>query len=285
MPSASLIGSLQRSPSHSGGSADLFLRQEAQREPDLSDDEGVLPDTPAFTGLFPDGLFKSLLYKAKVTTGLQESEPAQESSTPRPGSSHGLFSEPVVEQVFIPVLMLFTNIIQKQWASLASLPTPSGVDQRNYNLAPAITQLLQVPPVDNPVAALTSPLPYLSGDSSKGLQPEDKKFELSFKKDNQASAWAIQAATSASFFNRSSLLWLQQLQAQLPLNEAHLHQDLNKIIAQPSFQRMQCSMLQNTPLGPWPHRSPYDSCCGSISGPLTYGLGGGWLQPHTRERN
>lgn len=65
-PSASLTGSPERSPEQSPsqlrGSVDLCLEDEPQRDTDLSDDEGALPDVPAFTGLFPQGLFKSLLH-------------------------------------------------------------------------------------------------------------------------------------------------------------------------------------------------------------------------------
>lgn len=69
-PSASLTGTPERSTTRSKGSADLGLEDEPQRDTDLSDDDGAPPDVLAFTGLFPQELFKSLLHKAKVTSGL-----------------------------------------------------------------------------------------------------------------------------------------------------------------------------------------------------------------------
>lgn len=39
-----------------------------QHDIDLSDDEGLMPDQPAFVGLFRPQLFRSLLHKAKITT-------------------------------------------------------------------------------------------------------------------------------------------------------------------------------------------------------------------------
>lgn len=39
-----------------------------QRDTDLSDDEGLMPDQPAFVGLFRPHIFRSLLHKAKPTT-------------------------------------------------------------------------------------------------------------------------------------------------------------------------------------------------------------------------
>lgn len=50
-------------------------------------------------------------------------------------------------------------------------------------------------------------------------------------KAHQSAAWAIWTATSASFFNHASLLWLKQLQDWLPPSDTRTHQDLNKIIA------------------------------------------------------
>lgn len=59
-----------RSHSPSLGSEDSLLGDEGQREFDLSEDEGLILDSPAFTGLFPPALFKSLLHKARTTTHL-----------------------------------------------------------------------------------------------------------------------------------------------------------------------------------------------------------------------
>lgn len=70
-----------------------------------------------------------------------------------PETSHGLFSKPVTEQLFIPAPKLFTDIIQKQWINPASLPTPSGMDRRNYNIEPTLANILQVPLVNGLVVA------------------------------------------------------------------------------------------------------------------------------------
>lgn len=71
----------------------------------------------------------------------------------------------------------------------------------------------------------------MAGDPSENLRPEDRKFDLSFRKTHQATAWAINATATLSFFNRSTILWLQQLQSRLPSSKVWLHQDLNKILA------------------------------------------------------
>lgn len=72
----------------------------------------------------------------------------------------------------------------------------------------------------------------MARDTSEGLCPEDKKFDLLF---SPPIAWAIQAASLASFFNRTTTLWLQQLQARVAPRKARLHQDINKIIAATQF--------------------------------------------------
>lgn len=119
-PSASLTGSPDRSPTRSRCSADLGLEDEPLKDTDLSDDEGAPPDVPALTGLFPQGLFKSLLHKAKVISGLVDPATTTSAST---STGHGIFSEPVVEQLFIPAPKLFTDVVHKQWFNPASLPS------------------------------------------------------------------------------------------------------------------------------------------------------------------
>lgn len=69
-PSASLTG--PHSPDAARGSEDFTLGEELHS--DFSDDDGVFPDTPAFTGLFPPNRFRSLLHKARTTASLKEDE-------------------------------------------------------------------------------------------------------------------------------------------------------------------------------------------------------------------
>lgn len=145
----------------------------------------------------------------------------------------GLFAEPKIEQEFIPAPKLFQ--VQNQWVHPGSFPTPCGNDKRFYNMGSNLAQALQLPTVDGPVAALSSPSPYLSGDIAEGLRAEDKKAEYTLRKVHQAAAWAIKASTAASFFTHTSLIWLHQLQSRVAPREACLHQDLNKLIAATQF--------------------------------------------------
>lgn len=50
------------SPAPSRQSQSSLLEEEVQKDLDLSEDEGLTPDHPAFAGLFRPTLFKSLLF-------------------------------------------------------------------------------------------------------------------------------------------------------------------------------------------------------------------------------
>lgn len=92
----------QCSPSPSSGCDESFLGDESQRELDLCEDEGLVPDPPAFTGLFPPTLFKSLLHKARATAQLGAGTTPPETSLGPLDPDTGLFSVPVAKQKEIP---------------------------------------------------------------------------------------------------------------------------------------------------------------------------------------
>lgn len=103
---------------------------------------------------------------------------------------------------------------------------------RNFTVQPLSWtnyQLLQLPVVDAPVPSLISSS-IIFNDIKDSLKMEDKRAKMSFRKAHQVVAWAIRAATSASFFNRASLIWLRQLQERISPKEARVHQDINKLV-------------------------------------------------------
>lgn len=162
------------------------------RDADLSDDEDLPPDQPSFVGLFKPQLFRSLLHKAKLTSRLGSSSQASPSGVANSATSVPLFEEPVVETEEIPGPKLFREVLKKQWSNPASGPNPNQLDRRLYNLAPELANLLQIPLVDPPVAALSSPS-HLAGPPEENLRPEDKRLEQSLVKAYQASAWAAKS--------------------------------------------------------------------------------------------
>lgn len=182
-------------------SEDSLTGDEDQEELALSEDEGLRPGPPTFMGLSHTALFKCLVYKAKkwpVWQGRQL-----------------LFSEPTAEQEVIPSPKLFLDVVQRQWDHPGSIPTLSGTDKRLYNMGPDLMELLQLPSVDGPVATLASSA-ILPTKIAEGLKAEDRKAEMSFRKTHQVAAWVIRAATEASFFIRTSLIWLHQMQERVP---------------------------------------------------------------------
>lgn len=94
-------------PSHKSQS--LLSEEGETRDLDLLDDEGLIPEQPTFTGLFPHGLFKLLLFKVKNSARLgAPSAPPETESTP--ASSDPLFSEPTADTEFSSSPGLFISV-------------------------------------------------------------------------------------------------------------------------------------------------------------------------------
>ncbi|XP_039201699.1 lamina-associated polypeptide 2-like [Crotalus tigris] len=206
-----------------------FTGDEEQRELGLSEDEDLPPDPPAFTGLFNPDLFKSLLQKATSTAQLgPEGVPEAEPSTSQGPTG---CSEATFTQQDIPCPSFFLSEVQKQWGTPGNFSVPGKTIKNLFNVAPALSDVLAVPMVDEPLATTFVPNFTSSGDIADFLTLEDKRAEYNFRKTHQASAWAVKAAISISFFARISVLWLRQLQAKVPPEEVWMHQDLNKLVA------------------------------------------------------
>lgn len=97
-------------------------------------------------------------------------------------------------------------------------------------MATELASLLQVPSIDALVAALL-PNASIPWDPDKGLRPKERRLDHILQQAFQGAAWAIQSASMASFFNRTTLLWLRHLQENLTTEDVRVKQDLNKIIA------------------------------------------------------
>lgn len=228
-----LQGAAPDSPISTGSQVSSLAEAELH-EFDLSEDEGLPPDQPAFTGLFPQALFKSLLFKAVNTAGLRPPFPAQMPTPAAHGALDPLFAEPPKAVDSIPTPPLFLDVIRKQWISPGAAPTPSTMDKKNFNVASELASLLQVPSVDSPIAALL-PNAAIPGDPDEGLRPDELHSDQVLQRAYQGAAWAIRSASTASFFNRATLLWLCQLQDNLTTEDIRVKQDLNKIIAAIQF--------------------------------------------------
>ncbi|XP_034278399.1 uncharacterized protein LOC117668538 [Pantherophis guttatus] len=224
-PDSPVSSMASRSPSHAA---------EEPHDLELSEDDDLPPEQPAFTGLFPQALFKSLLHKAIATAQLSSPSPLPVSDSAPKGTLNPLFAEPARTVDTISTPPLFLDVIKKQWSSPGSAPTPTAADRRNFSIAPDLDSLLQVPSVDAPVAALL-PHSVVPGDPEEGLRPEERRAEHVLQRAHQGASWAIRAAATVSFFNRTTLLWLQRLQESLTTEDSRIQQDLNKIIAATQF--------------------------------------------------
>lgn len=92
------------SPASSQRSQSSLSGEEGQREMELSEDEGLTPDQPVFTGLFHPALFRSLLFKARNSTrlGADHSAPdtAVGSADPTHPLDHGGGGYPLPKNVY-----------------------------------------------------------------------------------------------------------------------------------------------------------------------------------------
>lgn len=97
---------LEHYPPASPSQASL-LGEEAHRDLEQLDDEGLMANQPAFVGLFQPSLFRSLLLKAKKAANMGASETAQEAAPGLGDLEDSLFSEPAVEREVVPSPRLF----------------------------------------------------------------------------------------------------------------------------------------------------------------------------------
>ncbi|XP_013912155.1 PREDICTED: FH1/FH2 domain-containing protein 3 [Thamnophis sirtalis] len=98
-----------------------------------------------------------------------------------------------------------------------------------------VEKALQVPEVEAPVATLASPTPMVASDVVDNLKAEDKRTELALRKTFLVATWVIKAASSASFFNHATLMWLEQMQERVLAHDVRLLQDISKVIAATKF--------------------------------------------------
>lgn len=95
-----------------------------------------------------------------------------------------------------------------------------------------VSQVLQVPSINAPVAALTSSSSLVLGDIADNLKPEDKKAELT----------------------------LRQLQDCISPQDAWLQQDINKLLAATQFSETRPLMQSNMHQGCLPPSSHLGGC-------------------------
>lgn len=130
-----------------------FTEEYEQMDLSLSEDEDLSPDPPSFVGLFNPALFKSLLHKASSTAKIgPERVPQAGPSTSQDTGT--VFSEPTFTQQHIPCPPLFLNTVQKQWGTPGTFPALGGTDKKLFDVDPALSDVLDVPVVDESLTLL-----------------------------------------------------------------------------------------------------------------------------------
>ncbi|XP_060537519.1 CCAAT/enhancer-binding protein gamma isoform X1 [Pantherophis guttatus] len=206
-----------------------FYSKDYQGERDFSDfKHGSLAKKP-FKGLFNPALLKPLLAKARATACLGKASPATGPTTDSGEQDDFLFTEQAGADT-IPIPGMFLEMIRRQWAAPTSAFRATGQENLLFDVDKDLLNLLQLPKVDSPVAALTSSS-ILPPDAEDALKGEERREETALRRAHMANSWAIRASTAASFFTRASVRWLRQLQSHLPAEDVRAHQDLSNILA------------------------------------------------------
>lgn len=136
---------------------------------ELSEDEGISPGKPTYTGLFWPNLFKTLLFKAKTTANMGITGGMTDTSTEPQDPCTSLFMEQVTVQEMIPSPKFFVDVIQQQWDQPGSIPAPSWMDKRMYIAEQKLEELLKIPTVDALLATMASAT-ILSSSTAEGLK-------------------------------------------------------------------------------------------------------------------
>ncbi|XP_070610821.1 lamina-associated polypeptide 2, isoforms alpha/zeta-like [Erythrolamprus reginae] len=200
---------------------------------ELSDEEYAFPELPAPAGLFKPALYRLLLHKVKQTLDVPGAvAPPDTGDGLRTSAS--LCKEQPRESDTVPAMEIFLENIKRTWQHPAAAQGPSNIERRFYTFDNELESLLQFLPVDKPVATLVSNAAFPS-ETADSLKPDERRAETLLKKANQMAAWALQAASTASIFNRASIMWIQEVQARMGPEDPRLKQDLNKLLAAAEF--------------------------------------------------
>ncbi|XP_032090012.1 uncharacterized protein LOC116519995 [Thamnophis elegans] len=223
-------GIQQQLPASSAASDNALPQGQAPPPPSMNIPESLSQDLPqsedkgetrygnGFVGLFTPALFKTLLQKAKAAAGIGGDPADLNPASSNPNNL--LFSQPNTEKEEIPCPKFFLDVVQRQWIQPGTSKSPCGYDKQLYNVASDFVAALEMPTVDEPISRDVT-----------GLGPEDKRVEQMLSRGHSIAGWGIRSAMAASFFNRTSLLWLKQMQARIPATDLQTHEDINNLIA------------------------------------------------------
>ncbi|XP_070610345.1 lamina-associated polypeptide 2, isoforms alpha/zeta-like [Erythrolamprus reginae] len=211
-----------------------FLEEDSEHgHNELSDDDYACPEQPAPAGLFKPTLFRLLLHKVKQTLDVPGANaPTDAGDGLRTSAS--LCKEQPKESENVPAMEIFLENIKRTWQHPAAAQGPSMMERRFYTFDEEMENLLQFPPVDKPVATLVSNA-VVPSETADSLKPDERRAETLLKKAHQMAAWALRAASTASIFNRASIMWLQEVQSRMGPEDSRLKQDLNKLLAAAEF--------------------------------------------------
>uniref|UniRef100_A0ACB8FNX0 Uncharacterized protein n=1 Tax=Sphaerodactylus townsendi TaxID=933632 RepID=A0ACB8FNX0_9SAUR len=239
-------GSIMAAPQQEEESAERL--QEGDAEPPSREEGEVLSDqedaedmkvTAQSSRLFQMDDYQYLLSKAVAALHLGEAQSGEGSSKRKATSLHkgdGEFfpSNPNAKKVF-PFPEYFETQVINQWEKPAANKRCPNFLRKLYDLPAYANNILQVPIIDGPVAALQSS-GLVSKDGRGQIKDfQDRRSEQFCKRTHEAAAMAIRASATASIVSRASIVWARKVLELLPPTETKAIEGVNRMLKAASF--------------------------------------------------
>uniref|UniRef100_A0ACB8EKJ0 Uncharacterized protein n=1 Tax=Sphaerodactylus townsendi TaxID=933632 RepID=A0ACB8EKJ0_9SAUR len=247
------------SPMHSGvPSQDCLMAQTEQEEasnPEESDSETqgkeegeLLSDqedleemqvTEQSSRLFKIEDYHYLLSKSVAALHLGEAKSSEGSSKRKSTSLHkgdGEFFPPHPDSKRIfPFPEYFETQVTNQWDKPAANNRCPNYLRKLYDLPAYANNILQVPIIDGPVAALQSSGLVSKDGRGQIKDMQDRRSDQFCKRTHEATAMAIRASATASIVSRASIVWARKVLELIPPTETKAIEGVNRMLKAASF--------------------------------------------------
>uniref|UniRef100_A0ACB8FVY1 Uncharacterized protein n=1 Tax=Sphaerodactylus townsendi TaxID=933632 RepID=A0ACB8FVY1_9SAUR len=220
--------------------------QEGDSEPPSREEGEVLSDqedaedmkvTAQSSRLFQMDDYQYLLAKAVAALHLgeaQSGEGSSKSTSLHKGDGEFFPSNPNAKKVF-PFPEYFETQVINQWEKPAANKRCPNFLRKLYDLPVYANNILQVPIIDGPVAALQSS-GLVSKDGRGQIKDfQDRRSEQFCKRTHEAAAMAIRASATASIVSRASIVWARKVLELLPPTETKAIEGVNRMLKAASF--------------------------------------------------
>ena len=162
--------------------------------------------------------FPFMLSRALATLALHQSDKTQDpKSCVLPKGHEEFFPSSTPQQTRFPMPQFFADKIRAEWKSPLGYKQSSSLVKNNYRLMDPSEEMLQIPKIDAPIAALQSHgLVTQDGDGTlkdpmdKNKQTNKKKTkQTALRRAHEAMATTTRAAIATSILSRALIVWAE----------------------------------------------------------------------------